>query len=105
MGHTLTGSGENIALFPKVKTWQEVYDPSGPVVTTWSVLSFYRSESSIAEAMVQMWMDSPEHRAGLLEPRSRRLGVGVHVQEIQRRGYIDETVYAVQNFSSCEEAD
>ena len=102
-GSYFYGLGENIALFPKVKTWQEVYDPSGPV-TTWSVL-FYRSESSMAEAMVQGWMDSPEHRAGLMEPRSRLIGVGVHVQELQRRGYIDEMVYATQNFSSCEEAD
>ena len=98
------GLGENIALLPKVKTWQKVYDPSGPV-TTWSVLSFYRSESTTAEAVVQGWMDSPAHRAGLLEPLSRRIGVGVHVQELQRRGYIDEMVYATQNFSSCEEAD
>ena len=103
-GSYFYGLGENIALFPKVKTWQEVYDPSGPV-TTWSVLSFYRSESSMAEAMVQGWMDSPEHRAGLMEPRSRRIGIGVHVQELQRRGYIDEMVYATQNFSSCEEDD
>ena len=104
-GSYFYGLGENIALFPKVKTWQEVYDPSGLVVSTWSVLSFYRSESSIAEAVVQGWMGSPEHRAGLMEPRSRRIGVGVHVQELQRRGYIDEMVYATQNFSSCEEAD
>ena len=31
--------------------------------------------------------------------------VGVQVQELQRRGYIDETVYATQNFSSCEDGE
>ena len=97
------GLGENIALLPKVNRW--LYDPSGPVGTTWSVLSFYRSESSMAEAVVQIWMDSPEHRAGLMEPLSRRIGVGVHVQELQGGDYIIEMVYATQNFSSCEEAD
>ena len=94
------GLGENIALTPKVKTWQRA-----TIEAPWSVLSFHASERSMAEALVQLWMNSPEHRAGLLKPSYRRLGVGVQVQEIQRRGYIDEMVYATQNFSSCEEAD
>ena len=99
------GLGENIALVPKVKFWQRTRTASQPGVTTWSVVSFHASERSIAEAVVQLWMDSPEHRAGLMKPRYRRIGVGVQVQELQRYGYIDETVYAVQNFSSCEEDD
>ena len=94
------GLGENIALTPKVKTWQRT-----TIDAPWSVLSFHASEKSMAEALVQLWMDSTEHRAGLLKPSHRRLGVGVQVQEIQRRGYIDEMVYATQNFSSCKEAD
>ena len=99
------GLGENIALLPKVKSWQWTTIDARPGVKIWSVLSFYASERSIAEAIVQMWMDSPEHRAGLLKPTQRRMGVGVQVQEIQNHGYIDETVYATQNFSSCEEDD
>ena len=98
------GLGENIALTPKVKTWRWTRPPSQPGVTIWSPVSFYLSESSMAEAVVQQWMDSPGHRALLMKPSYRRVGVGVHVQELQRYGYIDETVYATQNFSSCEEA-
>ena len=99
------GLGENIALTPKVKAWRWTTTGALTGVKIWSVVSFHRSESSIAEAVVQQWMNSPEHRAGLLKPRYRRIGVGVQVQELERYGYIDETVYAVQNFSSCEEAD
>lgn len=97
------GLGENIALTPRVKTWQWTKTDATEVI--WSTVSFYPSERSIAEATVQMWMDSPEHRAGLMKPTYRRIGVGVHVQELQKYGYIDETVYSVQNFSSCQEGD
>ena len=98
------GLGENVAFTPKVTMW-EWTTTDAPVVTTWSALSFYASERSAAEAVVQMWMDSPDHYAVLMKPSYRRIGVGVQVQELQRRGYIDETVYATQNFSSCEDGD
>ena len=99
------GLGENIASAPRVKTWKWTTTGAWPVVKTWSAVSFHASERSIAQALVQMWMNSPEHRAGLMKPSYRRIGVGVQVQELQRYGYIDEMVYATQNFSSCEEAE
>ena len=80
------GLGENIALTPKVKTWKWTTTDARPVVKTWSAVSFYSSERRIAEALVQLWMNSPEHRAGLMKPSYRRIGVGVHVQEFQRYG-------------------
>ena len=99
------GLGENIASAPRVKTWKWTTTGAWPVVKTWSAVSFHASERSIAQALVQLWMNSPEHRAGLMKPSYRRIGVGVQVLELQRYGYIDEMVYATQNFSSCEEAE
>ncbi len=46
----------------------------------------------LAAMLVQMWMDSPGHRANILEPRFRYLGVGVHGD--------DRVVYATQLFTS-----
>jgi uncharacterized protein YkwD len=36
--------------------------------------------AEIAEAVVQGWMQSPGHRANIVDPRSDRQGVGVHIQ-------------------------
>lgn len=50
-----------------------------------------RGRDISADEMVKMWMDSPGHRANLLDRNARWLGVGVATAQ-------DGTVYAVQNF-------
>ena len=46
-------------------------------------------------------MDSPGHRANIMDPGNRRLGVGVAIEQTLKHGYIDEKVYATQNCSKC----
>ena len=48
-------------------------------------------------------MDSPGHRANILDPQARRIGVGVYIKETVKYGrWVDEIVFATQNFSECE---
>ena len=47
-------------------------------------------------------MNSPGHRANILDPDSRRIGVGVAVDLSDEHGWASETLYATQNFSSCK---
>ena len=46
----------------------------------------------MARQLVDGWLDSPGHRENILDQDARRLGVGV---------YVNDSVYATQNFSSC----
>ena len=46
----------------------------------------------MARQLVDGWMDSPGHRENILAVESRKLGVGV---------YVNDWVYATQNFSPC----
>ena len=46
----------------------------------------------MARQLVDGWMESPGHRKNILDVDSRKLGVGV---------YVNDWVYATQNFSSC----
>jgi uncharacterized protein YkwD len=48
--------------------------PRGPIGETIAQLT--GGQSALARRVVQMWMASPPHRAILLEPRLRRVGVG-----------------------------
>lgn len=50
------------------------------------------SERDVALALHRMWINSPGHRANMLNPRFRQVGIGVH-----RRG---NRYYATQLFSS-----
>ncbi|MDO5669870.1 MAG: S8 family serine peptidase [Corynebacterium sp.] len=54
---------------------------------------YMRGGTITAESIVQVWMNSPQHRANLLNPRHRWLGVGVAESA-------DGTTYAVQNFGT-----
>lgn len=51
-----------------------------PVRGSWSVsenLAIFGGVAPTAEAVVQAWLDSPAHRANLLGPSFRELGLGV----------------------------
>ena len=58
-------------------------------------------EADMAESMVTGWMTSPGDKTNILDPGLRRIGVGAEVREAVKFGWIRETVYGTQNFSSC----
>ena len=94
-----SGLAENIAKFPRVREWQSRGPKGGP--HTWWPNIYTRDDQEMARRLVKGWMDSPGHRANIMNPGSRRIGVGVAIHETLKHGYIDETVYATQNFSGC----
>ncbi len=88
------GLSENIFKYPRIREW--LIWPSGS-----RQVSKALGTEEMAVALVQGWMDSPGHRANILDRDARRIGVGVAIEERQQHGYITETVYATQNFSAC----
>ncbi len=52
----------------------------------------YGSDESYARAAVRWWMNSPPHRANILEPRMKYIGVGVAVSKSKpgRVGYVTQ---------------
>lgn len=88
------GLSENIAEHPKVTQWMDFGMSYRPV-------DFDRDAEEMARGLVQGWMSSPGHRENILDRDSRRIGVGIAIQETPEYGYISETVYATQNFSEC----
>ena len=54
-----------------------------------------RSPDELAASLVNGWMDSPGHRANILDPTSYKLGVGIAFADWPG------DVYATQNFSPC----
>ena len=89
------GLSENVAEHPRVtrwRSWGRSYDP----------VDYDRGSVEAARGLVQGWMSSPGHRENILDRDSRRIGVGIAIQETSEYGYISETVYATQNFSDCK---
>ena len=64
-------------------------------------VDYSRDAEDMARELVQGWMSSPGHRENILKRDSRKISVGVAIQESPEYGYISETVYATQNFSAC----
>ena len=91
------GLSENIYESPRVTLWEGFY--GNPV---WQPIEYIKDASDMAANLIQGWMNSPGHRANILDPEARRIGVGVGVQLTSRYSYADETIYATQNFSACE---
>lgn len=50
------------------------------------------NETRIGQRLVANWLDSPAHRENLLDREYQRIGVGIHVEEIDGR----QRVYATQ---------
>ena len=89
------GLSENIQKYPRVRIWSGTGNNRRPV-------SYVLDAKEMAQALVDGWMDSPGHKGSMLDPDSRRLGVGVYVRIHPQYGYQDEEVYATQNFSGCK---
>ena len=94
------GLGENIYEHPRVLYWQGEGFVGGPM--TWVPTEYIWDAKDMARSLVAGWMDSPGHRANIVDEEYRRIGVGVAVLEGNKHGYVTETIYATQNFSSCE---
>ena len=94
------GLSENIAKYPRVKEWMQ---ERGLLRTKVYPTIFDADAKEAALGLVQGWMDSPGHRANIMDQDARRIGVGVAVELSEKYdGWPAETFYATQNFSSCK---
>ena len=93
------GLSENVAEHPRVTEWSGVGFVGGP--TNWRPVEFDSDSRAMAFGLVMGWMDSPGHRANILDRDARRIGVGVAITEAPENGWTHETVFATQNFSGC----
>ena len=92
------GLSENIHAPNRVTIWMHYVGRPG---AGWPD-SFILLDQDMARDLVQDWMDSPGHRANILDPQARRIGVGVYIKETVKYGrWVDEIVFATQNFSEC----
>ncbi len=89
------GLSENVAEHPRVTQWMGWGRSYNPV-------DYDRDAEEAARGLVQGWMSSPGHRKNILDRDSRRIGVGIAIQETPEYGYVSETIYATQNFSACK---
>ena len=94
------GLSENIAEHPRVRHW--VGTSSGWSGYKWQPTVYYTDAEQAAHSLVQSWMNSPGHRANMLDRDSRKIGVGVAVKLSDQYGWTMETLYATQNFSGCK---
>lgn len=98
-GRTTYGLSENIALQPRITEWQHQFIL---LLAIRDITEHHKTEWDAAKALVEAWMNSPGHRANILNPRSTRIGVGIHTEvEEADLGIINEHLYATQNFSGC----
>ena len=93
------GLSENISKYPRIRQWL-LQTVSGGATNRWPDI-FMRDSETIARSIVESWMNSPGHRANILDEDSKRIGVGVYVAESDEHGWVSETVFSTQNFSSC----
>ena len=91
------GLSENISEYPRVMMWGLALGTSSgrPV-------EFNSDGRDMARMLVNEWMNSPGHRANILDQDARRIGVGVAIKETTEYGWTLETVYTTQNFSACQ---
>lgn len=99
-GYYSYGLAENIAEHPRVQHW--VGRSSGWSGYKWSPTTYYTDVESAARSLVRGWMNSPGHRANILDRDSHRIGVGVAIELSTEHGWTLETFFATQNFSSCK---
>ena len=84
------GLAENISMYPRVY----LYLGSRPH-------EYAKSEEELAKKIVDSWMASKGHRANILDPSYKKIGVGVHLESGTTSSPIDVVAWSTQNFSSC----
>ena len=92
------GLAENVAKNYRVQEWTQYGSGFSPT-------RYIETDEEIAEALVLQWMSSPGHRRNILGLGYRRIGVGVALATPMRGRYMNEIVYATQNFSPCRQED
>ncbi len=97
-GRYSEGLAENIANAGRPREWFRPVKGVGP----WQLIGYLADEEAVARKLVRIWMESEGHRENILKERYRRIGVGVSIELGEKRGYVYETVWATQNFSSCK---
>ncbi len=91
-GYTPSMSAENIAMIPTFNSQRIVQSPYGNQVVDTDYNTYYR----LASYAVQQWMESPGHRANILNRSLTDLGVGAAVGMQGNVPY----VYLTQNFGA-----
>ena len=98
-GYHMSGVAENILQFPvehRKTRWPWSEEPN------WNPFSYDVQPKEIARGMVSSWMASDGHRANIMDPDHRSIGVGVaSVQSMDGSRSHEERFYATQNFSAC----
>ena len=93
------GLSENIIEYPRVRQW-ESWNIEGPI-SYWRPTHYYETTTEAARGMVTSWMNSPGHRANILDGTLSRIGVGVVARVTAQYGWKLETFFGTQNFSKC----
>ncbi len=93
------GLSENIARHRRVTRWSGIGSIGGQV--NWRLVTFHMDSQAMAQGLVDGWMKSPGHRANILGSDARRISIGVAIAESTKYCWIEETVFATQNFSEC----
>ena len=63
----LFGGAENITRYPHGHWWKG--DWEGDTTSDWTSASLAENTKKVAQGMVEAWMESPEHRKNILDPR------------------------------------
>ena len=102
-GSYSTGLSENIHRRSRVTEWTRlrIHAYGTTEYGDWKPKKYF-DEEDIATLAVNAWMNSPGHRANILDEEKVRIGVGIAIEESMRGDYVRERVYATQNFSACE---
>ncbi len=93
------GLSENIYKYPRVTEWSSSTRWGG---TRYGPTVYAADARAMALNLVEGGMDSPDHRENILDPNNRWIGVGVAITTTEEYGFMQETVFATQNFSECE---
>ena len=96
-GRYSQGLAENVSSIKRIQDW---FRPTRGV-GAWQLVGYRADEEAVARGLMEKWMKSDGHRENILKERYRRVGVGVFIELGEKRGYVFETVWATQNFSSC----
>lgn len=88
------GFSENIAKHPRITLFRGPPGNQLPV-------TYVRDSEAMALEIVTGWMNSEGHRQNILDPSSKRFGVGIVVHHSLKYNFVSEEVWATMNFSPC----
>ncbi len=89
------GFRENLAEYPRIELFLTKN-------SSWIPVRYHVDERSMADEIVEGWMDSHEHRKALLNTHNKKIGVGASVVVVEDNGWYSERFFVTQNFSECD---